>query len=162
MVGSPSALGKVHCTPPTPLLYPMPRATSPFLLLLPPPNPASSHLLPDWTGEGTRLQQWLRQGDQEPEKKQKKEITSPEPEAAPHGFLSQVLDTMCACRQARDKDARYGGCASEEKEVFPTCQKCLPNCSVKQPTSAFPDERPIRFHSWKILGSSYSSTLRKR
>lgn len=77
----------------------------------------------------------------------KKEIISPEPAAAPHGFLSQVLDTMCAYRQARDKGARNGGCASEEKQVFLTCQKCLPDCSVKQPTSAFPHERPIRLHS---------------
>lgn len=92
----------------------------------------------------------------------KKELISPEPAAAPHGFLSQVLDTMCACCQAKDKGARYGGCASEEEEVFFTRQKCLPNCSVKQPTSAFPDEHPIRLHSWKILSSSYSNTLRKR
>lgn len=75
-----------------------------------------------------------------------KEIISPVPAADPHGFLFQVLDTISACRQARDKGARNGGCASEEK-VFLTCQKCLPDCSVKQPTSAFPDERPIRLHS---------------
>lgn len=79
--------------------------------------------------------------------KTKKEIICPELAEAPRGFLSQVLDMMCACRQARDEDARYGGCASEEEEVFLTSQKCLPNYSVKKPTSAFPDERPVRLHS---------------
>lgn len=137
-----------------PAVHPLPHPTSPFLLLRPHPNPSFSCLLPGWTGEGTRLQQWLRQRDREPAKqknpKQNKKV-SPEAAAAAHGFLSQVLDMMCACRQARDKGARYGGCAPVEEEVFLTCQKCLRNCSVKQPTSAFPDERPIRLHSWKYL-----------
>lgn len=56
-----------------------------------------SHLLPGWTGEGTYLQQRLRQRDQETEKKNPKiEIISPEPAAAPHGFLPQVLDIVSA------------------------------------------------------------------
>lgn len=151
--GAPRAQSSGEGTVPTTqwaTVPPLPRVTSPFLLFLPHLTPAFSHLLPGWTAKGHGgSSSWGCQGREikSQKNKQKKREVSPEAEAARHGLPSQVLDMMCVCHQVRDKGARYGGCASEEEEVFLTHQKCLPNCSVKQPTSAFPDDHPIRLQS---------------